>query len=291
VSADDGFERLRPQLLRLAYSQLGSLSEAEDVVQEAWLRLQRTDQEAIDDLRAWLTTVVGRLSLDAMRSARVRREQYIGPWLPDPLVETPSSEPDPADRVTLDESVSHALLVVLESLSPAERTAFVLHDVFGFAFEEVGVIVGRSPASTRQLASRARRHVEEQRPRYPASLDQQRSVVAAFTAAVGDGDLDGLLALLDPDVVLRSDGGGLVNAARKPILGADRVGRSLLAFARKGRGSSQVRFVDVNGMPGLLIAEASGILTVTAFTIDGGRIVALDVVRNPEKLRHVQGVR
>ncbi|MBA2513337.1 MAG: RNA polymerase sigma-70 factor, partial [Solirubrobacterales bacterium] len=215
----------------------------------------------------------------------------IGPWLPDPLVETPSSEPDPADRVTLDESVSHALLVVLESLSPAERTAFVLHDVFGFAFEEVGVIVGRSPASTRQLASRARRHVEEQRPRYPASLDQQRSVVAAFTAAVGDGDLDGLLALLDPDVVLRSDGGGLVNAARKPILGADRVGRSLLAFARKGRGSSQVRFVDVNGMPGLLIAEASGILTVTAFTIDGGRIVALDVVRNPEKLRHVQGVR
>lgn len=291
MSDDDGFERLRPQLLRLAYSQLGSLSEAEDVVQEAWLRLQRTDQEAIEDLRAWLTTVVGRLSLDAMRSARVRREQYIGPWLPDPLVETPSSEPDPADRVTLDESVSHALLVVLESLSPAERTAFVLHDVFGFAFEEVGVIVGRSPASTRQLASRARRHVEEQRPRYPASLDQQRSVVAAFTAAVGDGDLDGLLALLDPDVVLRSDGGGLVNAARKPILGADRVGRSLLAFARKGRGSSQVRFVDVNGMPGLLIAEASGILTVTAFTIDGGRIVALDVVRNPEKLRHVQGVR
>ena len=291
MSDDDGFERLRPQLLRLAYSQLGSLSEAEDVVQEAWLRLQRTDQEAIEDLRAWLTTVVGRLSLDAMRSARVRREQYIGPWLPDPLVETPSSEPDPADRVTLDESVSHALLVVLESLSPAERTAFVLHDVFGFAFEEVGVIVGRSPASTRQLASRARRHVEEQRPRYPASPDQQRSVVAAFTAAVGDGDLDGLLALLDPDVVLRSDGGGLVNAARKPILGADRVGRSLLAFARKGRGSSQVRFVDVNGMPGLLIAEASGILTVTAFTIDGGRIVALDVVRNPEKLRHVQGVR
>ncbi len=288
MSDDAGFERLRPHLLRLAYSQLGSLTEAEDVVQEAWLRLQRIDPEAIEDLRAWLTTVVGRLSLDALRSARVRREQYIGPWLPDPLVETPSAEPDPADRATLDESVSHALLVVLETLSPAERTAFVLHDVFGFAFEEVGVIVGRSSASARQLASRARRHVAEQRPRFPASLEQQRRVVEAFTAAAAEGDLDGLMALLDPDVVMRSDGGGRVNAARKPIVGADRVGRSLLALARKGMSTSQVEIVDVNGAPGLLVTEASGILTVTAFTIDDGRIVALDVVRNPEKLRHVQ---
>ena len=147
MTGDPELEALRPHLLRLAYSQLGSLDEAEDVVQEAWLRLQRSDRAAIVDLRGWLTTVVGRLALDALRSARVRREQYVGPWLPDPLVEAPSTEPDPADRVTLEESVSHALLVVLESLSPAERTAFVLHDVFGYRFDEVAAVVGRTPVS------------------------------------------------------------------------------------------------------------------------------------------------
>jgi len=288
MTGDPEFEALRPHLLRLAYSQLGSLDEAEDVVQEAWLRLQRSDRAAIVDLRGWLTTVVGRLALDALRSARVRREQYVGPWLPDPLVEAPSPEPDPADRVTLEESVSHALLVVLESLSPAERTAFVLHDVFGYRFDEVAAVVGRTPVSARRLASRARRHVIERRPRYPASREDQRRVVEAFMAAVGEGDVAGLLAVLDPDVVMRSDGGGRVRAARKPVQGAERVGRVVLGLARKGMAGAEVEFVDVNGAPGVLVREASGTISVGAFTVDGGRITAIDVVRNPDKLGHVR---
>jgi RNA polymerase sigma-70 factor (ECF subfamily) len=291
MSAEAAFEALRPQMLRLAYSQLGSVAEAEDVVQEAWLRLERADPETIEDLRAWLTTVVGRLALDALRSARVRREQYVGPWLPDPLVDAPSPEPDPADRVTLDESVSHALLVVLESLSPAERTAFVLHDVFGYAFDEVAEVVGRSPASARQLASRARRHVTERRPRYPASREEQRRVIEAFIDAANEGDVDGLMALLDPDVVMRSDGGGRVSAARKPLEGADRVGRAVLGMARKGMAGAELHVVDVNGAPGLLVVEPSGALSVAAFTVDGGRISTLDLIRNPEKLGHLRSPR
>ena len=177
---------------------------------------------------------------------------------PDPLVEAPSTEPDPADRVTLEESVSHALLVVLESLSPAERTAFVLHDVFGYRFDEVAAVVGRTPVSARRLASRARRHVIERRPRYPASREDQRRVVEAFMAAVGEGDVAGLLAVLDPDVVMRSDGGGRVRAARKPVQGAERVGRVVLGLARKGMTGAEVEFVDVNGAPGVLVRRPPG---------------------------------
>jgi RNA polymerase sigma-70 factor (ECF subfamily) len=289
TTGDAEFEALRPQLRRLAYSQLGSLAEAEDVVQEAWLRLQRTDRAAIANLRAWLTTVVGRLALDELRSARVRRERYVGTWLPEPVVEPASPEPDPADRVTLDESVSHALLVVLESLSPAERTAFVLHDVFGYAFDEVAEVVGRTPASARQLASRARRHISEQRPRYPATHEEQRRVIEAFFAAAREGDMDGLVALLDPDVVMRSDGGGRVAASRKPLVGVDRVSRAVAALTRTGLArAEELRMVDVNGVPGLLAIETSGTKTVASFTVDAGRIVAIDIVRNPEKLRHVR---
>jgi RNA polymerase sigma-70 factor (ECF subfamily) len=284
MTAEAEFEALRPYLMRLAYSQLGSVAEAEDVVQDAWLRLQRTDRAEIRDLRAWLTTTVGRLALDALRSARVRREQYVGEWLPEPVVD----EPDPADRVTLDESVSHALLVVLESLSPAERTAFVLHDVFGFAFDEVAGIVGRSPASVRQLASRARRHVAEHRPRHPATREEQQRVVEAFTAAAAEGDVERLTALLDPDVVVRSDGGGRVNAAPKPIVGAERVARFVLGLARAARRGARLALADVNGSPGIVAEDAQGVLNVTVFTVDGGRITAIDVVRNPDKLAHVR---
>ena len=250
------FEALRPRLLRLAYSQLGSLAEAEDVVQEAWLRLERADAGAIDDLEAWLVTVVGRLALDALGSARLRRERYIGPWLPDPLVAAAGNpDADPADRVTLDETVSHALLFVLERLTPAERTAFILHDVFGYSFAEVGEVVGRTSAAARQLASRARRHVVEQRPRQSGTVEQQQRVVEAFAAAAGGGDLEALLAVLDPDVVLRSDGGGRVQAARKPLVGADRVSRALVALARKFAGRSDARLADVNGLPGLVMVN------------------------------------
>jgi RNA polymerase sigma-70 factor (ECF subfamily) len=277
----DAFEAQRPHLLRVAYGQLGSLAEAEDVVQEAWLRLQRVDAEEVRDLRAWLTTAVNRLALDALRSARMRRERYVGPWLPEPVVDA-----DPADRVTLDESVGTALLVVLETLSAGERVAFVMHDVFGYDFAAVAEVLGTSQEAARQQASRARRRVREGRPRFPATREQQRAIVEAFLAAASEGDADTLLGLLAPDVVLRADSGGMVSAPRKPIEGAARVARTTIGLARTGvKLGSTVRIVDVNGMPGLLAAGTDGSATVVAVTVDDGRITAIDVTRNPEKLR------
>jgi RNA polymerase sigma-70 factor (ECF subfamily) len=274
----EAFEAQRAHLVRVAYGQLGSIAEAEDVVQEAWLRLERAGADGIRDLRAWLTTTVNRLALDALRSARVRREAYVGPWLPEPVIDD-----DPADRVTLDESIGTALLVVLETLSAGERVAFVMHDVFGYDFRAVAEVLGVSEEAARQQASRARRRVREGRPRFPATREQQRAVVEAFARAATEGDADALLALLDPDVVMRADGGGVVNAARKPIEGAERVARTTIALARRGRGDG--RIVDVNGMPGVIARGADGIPNVIAFTIDDGRITAIDVVRNPDKLR------
>jgi RNA polymerase sigma-70 factor (ECF subfamily) len=278
------FEAHRPRLLRVAYATVGSVAEAEDCVQEAWLRLQAQDPASIRDLGAWLTTTVSRLAYDALGSARVRRERYVGPWLPEPLVEDLAAG-DPADRVTLDESVSMALLVVLERLSPAERTAFLLHDVFGLAFEEVADVVGRTPAAVRQLASRARRHVEDGQPRFPPTLAQQRRLVAAFADACGGGDMERLAALLDPGVVWRSDGGGKVSAARPAKPGARNVARWLIALAR--RPPRSLRMAMVNGAPGLVMRDGDGVLTVIAFTIDADRITAMDVMRNPDKLTTV----
>ncbi|HZU40489.1 MAG TPA: sigma-70 family RNA polymerase sigma factor [Solirubrobacteraceae bacterium] len=283
-SLSEAFEAHRAYLVRLAYGTLGSLSEAEDVVQDAWLRLQRVERpEEIENLRAWLTRVVGRLALDTLRSARHRREQYVGDWLPEPVVE-PWRE-DPADQVSLADSVSMALLVVLERLSPAERTAFVLHDVFGVPFEEVGEIVGRAPAAVRQLASRARRHVEDERPRYPSSARDHRRVVEAFTQACLEGDLDGLVATLDEDVVWRSDGGGKVPAVGRPLRGRDHVARVLLGFARRPPVAGAL--ARVGGAPGLVIRDADGVLTVMAFVFSGERVAAIHTVRNPDKLAHV----
>jgi RNA polymerase sigma-70 factor (ECF subfamily) len=283
VQLADRFETLRPRLLRLAYGQLGSLAEAEDVVQDAWLRLQRVDADEIRDLQGWLTTTVSRLALDTLRSARVRREAYVGPWLPEPIVK----EPGPEERAMMDEDVSLALLVVLESLSASERIAFVLHDVFGYAFDEVARALDSTPQAARQHASRARRAVEARRPRCPATPEQQRDVIAAFGKAAREGDLEGLLAILHPDVVFTSDGGGLVSAARKPLEGADRVARVLKALAAKGGVGVNFAVVDVNGMPGLLGVTNDGVAMVISFTVDDGRIVALDVQRNPEKLRRL----
>jgi RNA polymerase sigma-70 factor, ECF subfamily len=229
VTLADRFEAERPHLVRVAYGQLGSLAEAEDVVQDAWLRLQRVDADDIHDLRGWLTTTVSRLALDQLRSARVRREAYIGPWLPEPLV---SEEPGPADRAQLAESVGLALLVVLESLSASERVAFVLHDVFGCDFERVAEVLGTSTSAARRQASRARRAVEARRPRFPATSERQRKVVKAFVVAAAEGELEALVALLDPGVVARGDGGGIVTTARKPLMGAERVARAVLALTR-----------------------------------------------------------
>ena len=279
------FARARPRLLRLAYSQLGDVGEAEDVVQEAWLRLERTGADSIDDLDAWLTTVVGRLALDALRSARARREQYVGPWLPEPILS--SGAVDPADRVTLDESVSYALLALLEQLSPAERTAFVLHDVFDMPFGEVAQVVGRTPEAVRQLASRARRHVGEQRPRFETSRDEHERAVRAFADAVSEGDLDGLIAVLDPDVVWTADGGGRAVASRKPLHGAARVARGWVAMRRNETIAPAPTPIEVNGELGLLIAVRDGHRSALSFAVEGGRITRIDVVRNPDKLRRV----
>jgi RNA polymerase sigma-70 factor, ECF subfamily len=286
MNAAQRFARARPRLLRLAYSELGDLGEAEDVVQEAWLRLERTGADSIDDLEAWLTTVVGRLALDTLRSARARRESYVGPWLPEPVVSTVGE--DPADRVTLDESVSYALLAVLEQLSPAERTAFVLHDVFDVPFGEVARVVGRTPGAVRQLALRARRHVAERRPRFEASADEHDRAVRAFAQAVGDGDLDGLMAVLDPDVVWTSDGGGRAIASRKPVHGADRVARGWVALRRKPV-IEPATPIELNGRLGLLTAGADGDRSAISFLVEDGRITRIDVVRNPDKLRRVTG--
>jgi RNA polymerase sigma-70 factor, ECF subfamily len=281
------FERLRPYLLRVAYSFLGSISDAEDVVQEAWLRLQRTADGEVRDLRAWLTTSVSRLAINSLTSARARRERYVGTWLPEPVVEASEVHADPSERVTLDESVSMALLVVLESLTPAERSAFLLHDVFGYSFAEVSEIVGRTQQAVRQLASRARRSVEAGRPRKPVSGPEQRRLVESFLRAAGEGDITGLMAILDPDVCYRSDGGGRVIAARRILRGAAEVAQAVRAMARHYAGTFEVELVQVNGAPGLLVNQ-SGELGVIAFTVDSGRIQAIDVVRNPEKLRHVR---
>jgi RNA polymerase sigma-70 factor, ECF subfamily len=278
VTLADRFEALRPRLLRIAYGQLGSIAEAEDVLQDAWLRLERVDADEIRDLEAFLITTVSRLGLDALKSARVRREAYVGPWLPEPIV---SDDPGPEEAAVRHDEVGLALLVVLETLSAAERTAFVLHDVFGYSFDEVAAALGTTSAAARQQASRARKAVEARRPRFPATPEQQREIITAFGQATAEGDIDGLLALLHPDAVLTSDGGGVVNAARKPIEGAERVAKAITALGR----DAAMTFVDVNGMPGLAGHGRDGIPSVVSFTVDDGRITRIDFQRNPEKLR------
>ncbi|WP_231509805.1 RNA polymerase sigma factor SigJ [Streptosporangium roseum] len=278
------FDAIRPRLVGVAYGLLGSLEEAEDVVQDAWLRLGRADRAEIQDVTGWLVVTVSRLALDVLRSARVRREEYVGPWLPEPVV----TEADPADRVTLAESMSMAMLVVLESLSPAERTAFVLHDVFGLSFQEVAQAVGRSPAACRQLAARARKHVAARAPRFDVDADEHRRVVEAFARASTGRDLDALLALLDPDVVLRSDGGGLVTAARRPVHGAGRVSRFLVGVAERSGDGGRFTPATVNGRPGLLRFRDGALSGVYGLTVVGGLITEIHIVVNPEKLRSVR---
>lgn len=281
------FEEHRQYLRRVAYSTLGSLSDADDVVQEAWLRLQRwyetrSPGEQIDNLRAWLTTVTGRLALDQLGSARARREQYVGEWLPEPEV---TAWDDPADRISQDERVTTALLVVLESLSPAERTAFVLQDIFGMTGPEVAEVVGRTPAAVRQLASRARKHVEQGTPRFPASRDEHEKVVSAFSLAWRSGDLHALLGVLDENVTLTADGGGRVPAIRQPVHGAELVAKLYFGWYRAGQGA-WARMVQVNGQPGLMVFDGQH-MGIMAFTVEQDRITSITIVRNPEKLRNL----
>ncbi|WP_242454280.1 RNA polymerase sigma factor SigJ [Bailinhaonella thermotolerans] len=281
------FTAARERLVGVAYGVVGTVAEAEDAAQEAWLRLQRAAErgEEIADVEGWLVVATARIALDVLRSARRRREEYVGPWLPEPLVAVDGA--DPADRVTLAESMSVALLAVLESLSPAERTVFVLHDVFGLPFGEISGIVGRSAAACRRLAARARAHVTARAPRFEVDATRHREVVEAFAAAAEGADLDALLRLLDPDVVLTNDGGGLVKAARNRVRGADRVARFLAGVARKHRGT--LRPAVVNGWAGLVRRRADGSPDcVLALTVAGGRITAVDMVLHPEKLRRIR---
>jgi RNA polymerase sigma-70 factor (ECF subfamily) len=280
-SAEDAaalFEQLRPRLTGVAYGLLGSLAEAEDAVQEAWLRLQGSDLAAIRDLPGWLVTTTSRIALDVLRSARNRHETYVGPWLPEPV----ETAPDPADSISLADSLSWAVLVVLETLSPAERAAFVLHDVFGLSFAEVGHALGRAPTACRKLASRARERVEARQPRFDVDPDAHREVVRAFSRAAASGDLDGLLALLAPDAVLTSDGGGVVRALPAPLHGAREIA-TFLAGLGAGRPDLTVRPSAVNGSPALLVFERGRLVTVMALGIRNGRITTLDAIRNPHK--------
>jgi RNA polymerase sigma-70 factor (ECF subfamily) len=276
------FEELRPRLVGVAYGLLGSLAEAEDAVQDAWLRLQQAELDAIEDLTGWLVTTTSRIALDILRSARVRREAYVGPWLPEPI----ETSPDPADTVSLADSMSWAMLVVLETLSPAERAAFVLHDVFGLEFAEVGEALGRSPAACRKLASRARRHIEERKPRFDVDPEAHREVVDAFAEAAGSGDFEALLRVLDPEAVLVSDGGGVVRAARSPVRTGEKVARFLAGVSS----GATMRFTVVSGNPGLLVFRDGEFQGVIALGIADGRITTIDYVRNPHKFHGLRSV-
>lgn len=284
------FDAERRRLVGLAYRMLGTLSDAEDVVQDAWLRLARAGAEGVADLPAWLTTVTSRLCLDRLRALRRSREEYVGPWLPEPLVVgLPDRAPGPADVVELDDSVRLALLVVLEGLTPEQRVAFVLHDVFAVPFPQVAQTLGVSAPAARQLASRARRAVRDDVPARPADPERERAVLVAFRSAALGGDLSRLLDVLAPDVVLRSDGGGVVTAALRPVVGADKVARLLVGLVALAEGPIEATDVLVNGEPGVVVrAVALGLLETTVVVphVDAaGRVTAVDIVRNPAKLR------
>jgi RNA polymerase sigma-70 factor (ECF subfamily) len=275
------FERHRAHLRGVAYRMLGSVSEADDAVQEAWLRLSRTDAASVSNLGGWLTTVVSRVALDTLRARRARREEYVGSYLPEPVVDAPG-EGDPEHEALLADSVGLALLVVLDTLEPAERLAFVLHDMFGVSFEEIAPIVDRSPAAARQLASRARRRVRGAAPEPDPDLDRQRKVVDAFLAAARAGDFEALLEVLDPDVVFRVDVGGAGPAARPPLVGAQAVARQILSRGRPF--APLARPAIVNGAAGAVVMRSGRLFGVVGFTVSGGRIVAIDIIADPAKL-------
>jgi RNA polymerase sigma factor (sigma-70 family) len=277
------FEAHRTRMRAVAYRMLGSLSEADDAVQEAWLHLSRVDTSGVLNLGGWLTTVVARICLDELRSRKSRREQPLGAHVPDPIVSR-AHESDPEHQALLADSVGLALLVLLETLAPAERLAFVLHDLFGVPFDEIAPIVGRSPTAARQLASRARRRVRGAATAPDVDLTRQRAVVDAFFAAARGGDFDALVAVLDPEVVLRSDGGVVRPGASVVVRGARAVAKRALTFAQP---SAFVRPALVNGAAGVVVAADGRPLSVMGFTVRRGKIVAIDVLADPERLRQL----
>jgi RNA polymerase sigma-70 factor (ECF subfamily) len=283
------FEELRPLLFSIAYRMLGSVGEAEDIVQEAFLRFHRASAQGseIESPRAYLSAVTTRLSIDHLRSARVRREQYVGEWLPEPLLADP--EPDAARQAETADTLSLAFLVLLESLTPVERAVFLLHDVFGYGYDEIAPIVEKSEDNCRQLAVRARRHVEERRPRFEASRTKREELAQRFFAAVEEGDTDGLVRLLADDVVVYGDGGGRAPSWPRPIRGREQVARLLVAVAAQARGAGlRLHPTRVNGQPGARFLDRDGrLVNVLSLDIADGAVQTVRSVINPDKLGHL----
>jgi RNA polymerase sigma-70 factor, ECF subfamily len=290
MDLDLDLDGLRPLMFSIAYRMTGSVGDAEDIVQEAVIRTYRAASQGtlVESPKAFVTTTTTRLAIDHLRSARVRRESYVGTWLPEPLVTDPA--PGPAERAEMSDSLSLAFLVLLESLSPVERAVFLLREVFGYGYDEIAGAVGKSEPNCRQIFTRARRHVDEGRPRFEASRRQGTELTDRFLAAVSGGDLEGFIEMLAPDVVMYGDGGGKAPAARTPIHGREQVARLLRGLVRQlPRWASEIRSSQVNGQPGVLAYDHDGNLVgVMALDVLDGQVVAIRSVINPDKLRHLR---
>jgi RNA polymerase sigma-70 factor (ECF subfamily) len=284
-TATDVFEEHRPVLMGVAYRMLGRVADAEDVVQEAWLRWSADDRSDVREPRGYLVRVTTRLAIDRLRQVQSRRESYVGPWLPEPYVtEFGDTVPDSAEQAVLADSVSLAVLVVLESLSPLERAVFVLREAFGYPYADIAVVLDRGEPAVRQLAGRARKHVEERRPRYEVDPDERRDLTERFLAAAGEGDLEGLMSLLAPEARLIGDSGGLAQAPLRVLDSADKVGRFVIGVTRKGMPGLSFRFLEVNGGVAVLALSGGKPDSVIQLDVADGRIQCVYIVRNPEKL-------
>lgn len=284
IRPEPSFADLRPRLVRLAYRMLGSVADAEDVVQDAWARWLVADRDAVREPAALLRTIVTRLCLNELKSARRRRETYIGPWLPAPIFE--DGEPDASDDITL------PLMIALERLSPLERAAFLLHDIFGMGFDDVAGAIGREPAACRKLASRAREHIRAARPRFAVTKEHGLEIAAAFFAASRNGDIGALRSLLTEDVTACTDGGGRVPASPRPLIGITEVMARHVQLAQEFSQSPSllIRYAVIDGLPGFISIESGGIVQTTALQVEQDKILAIYITRNPDKLRHLNGV-
>ena len=287
--SDEIFERHRARAFSVAYRIVGSVSDAEDVVQEAWLRWQGIDPATIRNPEAWLVTTTARLGIDVLRAARTRRATYVGPWLPEPMVEAAAeAEPTAEDRLALADDVSMALLHVLERLAPEERAAFLLHDAFDYDYGELAALLGKSEAACRQTVSRARRRIHDGHARFDASAGEHARLAAAFGSAIASANPQALIDCMSEDVVFYSDGGGKAIAALNPLYGPDHVARFLFGVLKKTQGTIETQPVSVNGRPGFLLTSDEKLEAVLTFGIADGRIAAIYAMRNPDKLTHVR---
>jgi RNA polymerase sigma-70 factor (ECF subfamily) len=285
----ESFEDYRPLLFAMAYRMMGSAMEAEDIVQEAYLRYRATPPESIRTLKSFLTTIVHHLCIDHLKSARERRENYVGTWLPEPIITGDGAPPrSPLRQITHRESISMAFLVLLESLSPLERAVFLLREVFDYEYAEIAQITGRDEAACRQLFSRSKKHIKEHRPRFPASPEAHSRMVGRFMEACVAGDMDGLMSLLAEDVTSWSDGGGKVaGAARHPIHGRDKVARGIIGALSHAPEGTTLEVIEANGLPALLVRVKGQLLSVLTFEVEGEFIRAMHNVANPDKLAHL----